>query len=85
MRQASGLEFAQALADLVGHGDDVFDVSAGECDVNHQRHLADWFGGKTLAACCAPTSQGVWRGQAQRSTLDQWTGAATLDAQLLTT
>lgn len=51
----------------------------------HPGHLADWFGGKTLAACCAPTSQGVWRGQAQRSTLDQWTGAATLDAQLLTT
>jgi len=51
----------------------------------HPGHLADWFGGKTLAACCAPTSQGVWRGQAQRSTLDQWTGAATLDAQLFTT
>ena len=37
MRQASGLEFAQTLTDLVCHGDDVFDVPAGKLDVNHQR------------------------------------------------
>ena len=34
MRQASGLEFAQTLTDLVGHGNNVLDVSAGECDVD---------------------------------------------------
>ncbi len=51
----------------------------------HPGHLADWFRGSTLAACCAPTSQGLWRGQAQRSTLDQWTGAAKVDAQLFET
>ena len=37
----------------------------------HPGHLADWLGGATLIVCGAPTPQGLWHGQAQRSTLDQ--------------
>ena len=51
----------------------------------HPGHLADWFGGATLIVCGAPTPQGLWRGQAQRSTLDQWSGTAALAAQLIKT
>ena len=51
----------------------------------HPGHLADWFGGATLIVCGAPTPQGLWRGQAQRSTLDQWSGTAALAAQPIKT
>ena len=51
----------------------------------HPGHLADWFGGATLIVCGAPTPQGLWRGQAQRSTLDHWSGTAALAAHLIKT